>query len=286
MSNKLDWPRYTRWTWILALLALIALLWMWMSGRGPNSGNCCGTPAAAVVAAPAAGATTAAAVSAVAAAPALAQAVKASWNGKTFTLEGVVGDAATKKAMLDAAIAKYGAANVVDKITVDAAAKGDVTITLTGEVASDAVKSARGAEVQAFYPSAKIDNQLSVVQAAMPAVASTAAEVQCGDKIAVTANFATGSAQLSPGMAKLLGAVVPCIKGPFEVGGHTDNVGADASNQLLSERRAKAVASFLTSKGVNAKLLSAKGYGESAPMADNATAEGRAKNRRIEFKKM
>lgn len=281
MSNKLDWPRYTRWTWIIALLALIALLWMWMSGRGPNSGNCCGAPVAAVVA-PAAAAATAATV----AAPAIAQAVTASWDGGKITLAGVVGSEAAKKAMLDAANAKYGAGNVIDKLTVDAAAKGDVAITLTGEVASDAVKTARGSEVKAFYPNAKIDNQLSVVQAATPAVASTAAEVQCGDKIAVTANFATGSARLSPAMAKVLGAVVPCIKGPYEVGGHTDNVGADASNQALSERRAKAVAGFLASKGVSAKLLTAKGYGETAPLADNATAEGRTKNRRIEFKKM
>ncbi len=283
MSNKLDWPRYTRWTWIIAILALIALLWMWMSGRGPNSGNCCGAPVAAVVA-PAAAAATAAAVSA----PAIAQAVTASWDGGKITLAGVVASEAAKKAMLDAAIAKYGAANVVDKITVDAAAKGDVKITLTGEVDSDATKATRGTEAQAFYPGAMIDNQLTVKAKAAPAAApvSAAGDVKCGDSISVAANFATGSARLSPAMAKVLGAVVPCIKGPYEVGGHTDNVGADAPNQALSERRAKAVAGFLASKGVSAKLLTAKGYGETAPLADNATAEGRTKNRRIEFKKM
>jgi OmpA-OmpF porin, OOP family len=280
MSQQLDWPRYSRWTWIIALLALIALLWLWISGRGPGSGaSCCGAPVAAVVAAPAA-------VAAVAAAPAMMQAVKAMWDGSKITLEGVVGSDATKKAMLDAAIAKYGAGNVIDKLTVDAAAKGDVKITLVGEAASDAVKSARGTEVQAFYPGASIDNQLTVVQAATQAVASTAADVQCGDKITIAANFATGSARLSPDMSKVLAAVVPCIKGPYEVGGHTDNVGGDGPNQVLSERRAKSVAGFLAGKGVDSKLLSSKGYGETTPMADNATDEGRAKNRRIEFKKM
>jgi OmpA-OmpF porin, OOP family len=280
MSNKIDWPRYSRWTWIIAILALLALLWLWMSGRGPNAVGCCGAPAAAVVA-------PAAAVAAVAAAPAvavMAQAVKATWDGKKITLEGVVGSEATKKAMLDVAIAKYGAGNVIDKLTVDAAAKGDVKITLSGEVESDAVKTARGTEAQAFYPGATIDNQLSV-KAATASVA-VAGDVQCGDKITVAAHFATGSARLSPGMAKVLGAVVACIKGPYEVGGHTDNVGGDAANQVLSERRAKTVAGFLASKGVDAKLLSTKGYGESAPAADNASAEGRAQNRRIEFKKM
>jgi OOP family OmpA-OmpF porin len=279
MSKQLDWPRYTRWTWIIAILALIALVWLWMSGRGPNAAGCCTAPNAAVVAAPAA--------AAVAAVPVVMQAVKATWEGGKITLEGVVGSEATKKAMLDAAIAKYGAANVIDKITIDAAVKGDVTITLAGEVDSEAVKSALGAELQAFYPSAKIDNQLTVKPAAAPVVPAVAAsDVQCGDKIAVAANFATGSSKLSPDMAKVLGAVVPCIKGPFEVSGHTDNVGADTTNQALSERRAKAVAVFLVSKGVDVKLVAVKGYGEAAPMADNATAEGRTKNRRIEFKKM
>jgi OOP family OmpA-OmpF porin len=277
MSKQLDWPRYSRWTWIVAILALLALLWMWMSGRGPNSGNCCGAPVAAVVA-------PATATAAVVAAPALAQAVKANWDGGKITLEGVVGSEATKKAMLDAAIAKYGAGNVVDKLTVNSAAKGDVKITLVGEVATDAIKATRGTEAQAFYPGATIDNQLTVKAIAAPAV--SASDVKCGDSISVAANFATGSARLSPGMAKVLGAVVPCIKGSYEVGGHTDNVGADASNQALSERRAKAVTGFLASKGVDAKLLSSKGYGETAPMADNTSEEGRAKNRRIEFKKM
>ncbi len=283
MSNQLDWPRYTRWTWIFALLALIALIWMWMSGRGPNSGHCCGAPVTAAVAPAAAVASTAAVVPA----PALAQAVKATWDGSKITLEGMVGSEATKKAILDAAIAKYGAGNVIDKLTINSDAKGDVKITLLGEVATDAIKATRGAEVQAFYPGATIDNQLIVKTVApVAAPAKAASEVQCGDKIAVAANFATGSARLSPVMAKVLAAVVPCIKEPYEVGGHTDNVGDDASNQALSERRAKVVAGFLASKGVAAKLLSTKGYGESAPMADNATEDGKAKNRRIEFKKM
>jgi OmpA-OmpF porin, OOP family len=277
MSNQLDWPRYSRWTWIIALLALLALLWMWMSGRGPNAAGCCGVPVAAVVAAPA--------VAAAVTTPAIVQTVKASWDGGKLTLEGVVGSEATKKAMLDAAIAKYGAGNVIDKLTVNATAKGDVKITLPGEVDSEAVKTTRGTEAQAFYPGATIDNQLTVKVVVAPAI--SAEDVKCGgDKIAVAANFASGSARLSPEMSKVLVAVVSCMKGPHEVGGHTDNVGGDGPNQTLSERRAKAVAAFLASKGVDAKSLTTKGYGETAPIADNATPEGRAKNRRIEFKKM
>jgi OOP family OmpA-OmpF porin len=68
------------------------------------------------------------------------------------------------------------------------------------------------------------------------------------------------------------------------VEGHTDSTGSDAYNQKLSERRAKAVVRYLEQNvGVDPSRLSAVGYGESKPVASNDTAEGRAKNRRVEF---
>jgi outer membrane protein OmpA-like peptidoglycan-associated protein len=69
-----------------------------------------------------------------------------------------------------------------------------------------------------------------------------------------------------------------------EISGHTDNVGSDKDNLLLSENRAKAVVAYLTQKGIAASRLRAKGYGETQPLADNDTEEGRAKNRRTQFK--
>jgi OmpA-OmpF porin, OOP family len=280
MAQRLDWPRYSRWTWFIAILALIVLIWMWMTGRGPGSAaSCCGAPPVAAVPVAPAAAPVAAPVAPAAPAPV---SHKATWDGNKLTLEGVVPDEAAKKAIFDAAVAKYGAGNVVDKLSIDAAAKGPITVALQGGVASDAARAARGDEAKAFYPGATIDNQLSV--AAAPA--AKAEDVQCGDTIAVAATFATGSANLTPDARKLLDAVVPCIKGPFEVGGHTDNVGKPASNQALSERRAGAVATYLASKGVDIKMLSPKGYGDTAPIGDNTSAEGKAKNRRIEFKKM
>ena len=69
-----------------------------------------------------------------------------------------------------------------------------------------------------------------------------------------------------------------------EVAGHTDSSGAESYNQALSQRRAQSVYDYLVSEGVSAANLSVKGYGESEPVADNSTAEGRARNRRVELR--
>jgi outer membrane protein OmpA-like peptidoglycan-associated protein len=68
-----------------------------------------------------------------------------------------------------------------------------------------------------------------------------------------------------------------------EVGAHTDSQGNDDANLVLSEKRAVAVKDHLVSKGVEASRIDAKGYGETVPVGDNATAEGREKNRRVEL---
>ena len=66
--------------------------------------------------------------------------------------------------------------------------------------------------------------------------------------------------------------------------GHTDSVGTDAYNQKLSERRMNSVKDHVVKKGVDAGRISSQGFGESKPIADNKTKEGRAKNRRVEIK--
>lgn len=70
----------------------------------------------------------------------------------------------------------------------------------------------------------------------------------------------------------------------IELGGHTDNIGSAKSNQILSENRAKSVYSYLIENGVPAERLTAKGYGDTMPIADNDSEKGRAENRRSEFK--
>ncbi len=65
--------------------------------------------------------------------------------------------------------------------------------------------------------------------------------------------------------------------------GHTDSVGSDAYNQKLSVRRSEAVKAYLVSKGIEKNRVYTEGKGEKQPVADNKTAEGRAKNRRVEI---
>jgi OOP family OmpA-OmpF porin len=71
-----------------------------------------------------------------------------------------------------------------------------------------------------------------------------------------------------------------------EVAGHTDSVGSEAYNLSLSSRRAQRVADFLVAEGVDRSRLVAVGYGESRPVADNSAAEGRARNRRVELRRV
>jgi OmpA-OmpF porin, OOP family len=66
--------------------------------------------------------------------------------------------------------------------------------------------------------------------------------------------------------------------------GHTDSVGTEAYNLRLSERRVNSVKDYVVKKGVDTSRISGQGFGESKPIADNKTAEGRSKNRRVEIK--
>jgi outer membrane protein OmpA-like peptidoglycan-associated protein len=70
----------------------------------------------------------------------------------------------------------------------------------------------------------------------------------------------------------------------MEIGGHTDNVGTNEYNLQLSQNRAKAVHDYLISAGIKPERIVYKGYGDSYPIDSNETEEGRARNRRTEFK--
>lgn len=102
------------------------------------------------------------------------------------------------------------------------------------------------------------------------------------------ANFATGSSELLKAAGGKLDEVVnaanqfPDIQ--LAVAGYTDNTGDAQKNVKLSQDRANAVKAYLVSKGVAADRISSSGHGADSPVADNATSEGRAKNRRVEVR--
>ncbi len=101
--------------------------------------------------------------------------------------------------------------------------------------------------------------------------------------------FEVNSAKIKPESHSLLDEVAKVIKEngqikKIEVEGHASAEGSDDKNKKLSDRRAKAVMKYLTGDaGIDKGVLSAKGYGEERPIADNETEEGRVKNRRVEF---
>ena len=100
-------------------------------------------------------------------------------------------------------------------------------------------------------------------------------------------HFAFDKSDLTPeGRAKVRGAAATLNEYPdrrVEVNGYTDSIGSDAYNQRLSERRANTVQQALIEDGVSARRITAGGYGKTNPVASNATAEGRAQNRRVEI---
>ena len=101
------------------------------------------------------------------------------------------------------------------------------------------------------------------------------------------ATFASGSAKLSPELEQILPIAAGILsRNPtlvITVEGHTDSLGSDATNMALSMARAEAAANWLIAAGIQPERIFAVGRGESSPIADNTTAAGRAKNRRVEF---
>jgi outer membrane protein OmpA-like peptidoglycan-associated protein len=99
--------------------------------------------------------------------------------------------------------------------------------------------------------------------------------------------FDTGKFSLKPGarekLAKVAGILLAYPGLNIEVGGYTDNVGGDAMNQTLSENRADSVRDYLVQQGVSTSSVSAKGFGNSLPVASNDSSAGRQQNRRVEL---
>jgi OmpA-OmpF porin, OOP family len=107
--------------------------------------------------------------------------------------------------------------------------------------------------------------------------------------VALYINFDTNKADIKPESKPIIDQVAAMLKGnpglSLSVEGHTDSTGTPEKNKVLSEQRAKAVVAALVAAGIDSARLSAVGYGQEKPIADNSTEDGRAKNRRVELVK-
>ena len=113
-----------------------------------------------------------------------------------------------------------------------------------------------------------------------------------GDEIVLNmpgnVTFETNQSAIRPNFYPVLNSVALVLKEYektiIEVSGHTDSTGSDALNQTLSDQRAASVGSYLAAQGIDQRRVLAQGFGERNPVADNATADGRQENRRIELR--
>lgn len=220
---------------------------------------------------------------------------------------GKVPDEATHSAVLARLRETYGAANVVDQIEVGSVStppnwsanvqkllgpqlkqisKGQLKIDGTqidvkGEVSNEALRQQVASDMAtALNPTYTIHNGLRVSASEQGLLDSTLANR--------TIEFETGSATLTPeGRAildQMAGVLVKLPGKTVEIIGHTDNSGNRASNIALSQARADAVKGYLVTKGVAPRSMATMGVGPDQPIASNSTDDGRARNRRIEFR--
>ncbi len=138
----------------------------------------------------------------------------------------------------------------------------------------------------------KMDQQIKELKEQTAGSGVDVTETDNGQAILVNlpdgVTFDVGSSTLKPQFRETLDKIAASMNeypnSLIDVYGHTNSTGSDAFNQTLSENRARTVAGYLSSRGVSAARIRSQGFGETMPVGDNATAEGRAKNRRVEIK--
>jgi outer membrane protein OmpA-like peptidoglycan-associated protein len=306
MDPIIDWPRFSRWTFIVAALLVVLLVVLVFAHRGPLDGSCCGEAAVAALPPPAQPSVESLPPPAAAKTPG-SFAVRI--DGDTRVLDGTLADADSKTKLLHAAAATWGDASVVDHLTVDSQttpskctenadtlftalatdppigivcdAQGRVT--LTGSAYAEADKSARERWAHDFFGAdAVIHDDIAIV--APPPPVTRPEDVRCGAHMPAAVTFRTASSRIDAKGRALLDAISPCLKqGRYEIAGYTDSIGSDEDNLKLSKARAESVRAYMILQGVDAERLDAVGHGALHPIGDNATREGRAANRRIEF---
>lgn len=153
--------------------------------------------------------------------------------------------------------------------------------TATAVAATGAANLRPGGEVRVVAPPApelSLEEEIDLLQAELDSLQ---------DEIRETVVFATDSDELAPSAQVTLDKVVDAMnrysRPVVETGGHTDSEGEEEYNRDLSQRRADAVVGYISSSGIDPERLRSVGFGETQPLADNSTQEGRLQNRRVEF---
>ena len=232
----------------------------------------------------------------------------------SLTLDGDIPDEASRVVILDAAHKLFANAKIADRMKVLAApmdpwnmmavrgleqlarlSSGSASLvkrqlTVAGRADSEDIAGAvRTALVKDVPGEFSVQDQIEVSQHRVEIIqeADRCQELLREAVNKGTINFERAKADLTPESTDTLYVLAEianeCPAFRIEIEGHTDNEGTDERNQRLSDRRARAVVEFLVRAGVDSKRLTAVGYGSSRPVADNTTAEGRARNRRIDF---
>ena len=156
------------------------------------------------------------------------------------------------------------------------------TIVLTGAAPDYAAKKQAGTIAESVDGVTGVENQIVII-----GEAGTCQTELDSYLAAEVVTFKKGRAELSDSsfaVLTMLASIVRNCDTRLEIAAHTDSVGDAAVNMKLSQRRAAAVVKYLVQRGVDPKVVSAKGYGELQPIADNASEAGRAENRRVEFR--
>lgn len=204
-------------------------------------------------------------------------------------------DDAVDQPVVDALVAEISAAQARAGFEgVRVSRDGDLVI-VEGEAQTSAEAAAIGAVARSVEGVESVDNRVVVVagttidRAPASTISPPAQSLPLAQRLAAAGNvtFETSSADITESGFEILDRIAAILAEapslPVEVHGHTDSDGDSTVNQRLSQERAQAVVDALVVRGIAAERLTPIGFGESDPIEPNITAEGRAKNRRIEF---